>query len=217
MSVLDTPAGRRVSERLEQVWTERPGVLGWLTTTDHKRIGLMYLFASLALFGAGGVEALLMRTQLIRPDNGLVGPGTYDQLFTMHGITMVFLFVIPISTGAFGNYLLPLMIGARDMAFPRLNALSFWIFLSSGLFIYTSLAIGEAPDAGWFNYVPLASAQFSPGPNIDFYCLGLILNGIGSTATAVNFIVTIFKGRAPGMSINRMPLFCFAFLAKKLA
>jgi cytochrome c oxidase subunit I+III len=217
VSVIDTAAGRRVSRRLERVWTERPGVMGWLTTTDHKRIGLMYLFASLALFAAGGVEALVMRTQLIRPDNGLVGPSTYDQLFTMHGITMIFLFVIPISTGAFGNYLLPLMIGARDMAFPRLNALSFWIFLSSGLLIYTSLAIGRAPDAGWFNYVPLASAQFSPGPNIDFYCLGLILNGMASTATSVNFIVTIFKGRAPGMSINRMPLFCFAFLAVSFA
>jgi cytochrome c oxidase subunit I+III len=217
MAVIDTPAGHRATERLERIWTERPGVLGWLTTTDHKRIGLMYLFASLALFAAGGVEALLMRTQLIRPDNGLVGPETYDQLFTMHGITMIFLFVIPISTGAFGNYLLPLMIGARDMAFPRLNALSFWIFLSSGILIYTSLVIGSAPNAGWFNYVPLADAQFSPGPNIDFYCLGLILNGISSTAAAVNFIVTIFKGRAPGMSINRMPLFCFAFLAVSFA
>jgi cytochrome c oxidase subunit I+III len=217
MSVIDTAAGRRVSERLERIWTERGGVLGWLTTTDHKRIGLLYLFASLLLFAAGGVEALLMRTQLIRPENGLVGPSEYDQLFTMHGITMIFLFVIPISTGAFGNYLLPLMIGARDMAFPRLNALSFWIFLSSGLFIYTSMLIGRAPDAGWFNYVPLASSEFSPGPNIDFYCLGLILNGTASTATSVNFIVTIFKGRAPGMSINRMPLFCFAFLAVSFA
>ena len=217
MAVIDTPAGHRATERLERIWTERHGVLGWLTTTDHKRIGLMYLFASLALFAAGGVEALLMRTQLIRADNGLVGPSAYDQLFTLHGITMIFLFVIPISTGAFGNYLLPLMIGARDMAFPRLNALSFWIFLSSGLLIYTSLLIGSAPDAGWFNYVPLANAQFSPGPNIDFYCLGLILNGISSLATSVNFIVTIFKGRAPGMSINRMPLFCFAFLAVSFA
>jgi cytochrome c oxidase subunit I+III len=215
--VIDTPSGRRVSERLGRIWTEREGILGWLTTTDHKRIGLMYLFASLALFAAGGVEALIMRTQLIRPDNGLVGPSAYDQLFTMHGITMIFLFVIPISTGAFGNYLLPLMIGARDMAFPRMNALSFWIFLSSGIFIYVSLLIGHAPNAGWFNYVPLASSEFSPGPNIDFYCLGLILNGSASLATSVNFIVTIFKGRAPGMSINRMPLFCFAFLAVSFA
>src|SRR4051794_5068937 len=203
--------------RLERIWTERPGVLGWLTTTDHKRIGLLYLFTSLALFAAGGIEALFMRTQLVRPDNHLVGPYTYDELFTLHGVTMVFLFVIPISTGAFGNYLLPLMIGARDMAFPRMNALSYWIFLSSGLFMYTSLAIGNAPDAGWFNYVPLAGDQFSPGPNIDFYCLGLILNSVSSIATATNFIVTIFKGRAPGMSLNRMPLFCFAFLAVSFA
>src|SRR3954454_6982991 len=114
MAVLGTPVGRRASERLERIWTERPGVLGWLATTDHKRIGLLYLFASLAMFAAGGIEALIIRTQLIRPENGLVGPYTYDQLFTLHGVTMVFLFVIPISTGAFGNYLLPLMIGARD-------------------------------------------------------------------------------------------------------
>jgi cytochrome c oxidase subunit I+III len=217
MAVIGTPAGRRTAERLERIWTEREGVFGWITTTDHKRIGLMYLFTSIVLFGAGGVEALLMRTQLIRPDNGLIGPGSYDQLFTLHGVTMIFFFVIPISTGAFGNYLLPLMIGARDMAFPRLNALSFWMFLSSGIIAYTSLVIGSAPNAGWFNYVPLAGAQFSPGPGIDFYCLAIILNGASSTAAAVNFIVTIFKGRAPGMSINRMPLFCFAFLAVSFA
>jgi cytochrome c oxidase subunit I+III len=211
VTAISTPA------RLERIWAERPGVLGWITTTDHKRIGLMYLFTSLALFVAGGVEALVMRTQLVRPDNHLVGPYMYDELFTLHGVTMIFLFVIPISTGAFGNYLLPLMIGARDMAFPRMNALSYWIFLASGLFIYTSLALGNAPDAGWFNYVPLAGAQFSPGPNIDFYCLGLIFNGVSSTLASVNFIVTIFKGRAPGMSINRMPLFAFAFLAVSFA
>jgi heme/copper-type cytochrome/quinol oxidase subunit 1 len=217
MAVIGTPAGRRAADRLERIWTERPGVFGWITTTDHKRIGLLYLFTSLALFGAGGIEALIMRTQLIKPENTLVGPSSYDQLFTMHGITMIFFFVIPISTGAFGNYLLPLMVGARDMAFPRLNALSYWIFLASGIIAYTSLVIGKAPNDGWFNYVPLANAQFSPGPNVDFYCLGLILNGVSSTAASVNFIVTIFKGRAPGMSINRMPLFCFAFLAVSFA
>src|SRR4051794_4547244 len=217
MATLGTPAGRRAAEHLDRVWAEREGAFGWITTTDHKRIGLMYLFASLVFMAAGGVESMLMRTQLIRPDNGLVGPHAYDELFTLHGVTMIFLFVIPISTGAFGNYLLPLMIGARDMAFPRLNALSFWLFAASGIFVYSSLATGNAPDAGWFNYVPLAGPQFSPGPGIDFYCLGLILNGISSTATSVNFIVTIFKGRAPGMSINRMPLFCFAFLAVSFA
>jgi cytochrome c oxidase subunit I+III len=203
----------RRSERLELIWAERPGVLGWLTTTDHKRVGLLYFWATLVLFGAGGVEALLMRTQLATANERLVSPNTYDELFTVHGITMIFFFIIPMTTGAFGNYLLPLVLGARDMAFPRMNALSFWIFAASGIFLYTSLALGVAPNAGWFDYVPLASRAYDPGSNIDFYCLALIFNGIASTLTAANFIVTILKLRAPGMSFNRMPLFAFAMLA----
>ncbi len=136
----------------------------------------------------------------------------------MHGVTMIFLFVIPISTGAFGNYLLPLMIGARDMAFPRMNALSFWIFLASGLFMYTALVIGSAPDAGWFNYVPLRRTRSSARARTSTSTAsGSIFNGISTTAAAINFIVTIFKLRAPGMSLNRMPLFCFAFLAVSFA
>jgi cytochrome c oxidase subunit I+III len=200
-------------ERLGRIWTEREGVMGWVTTTDHKRIGILYFFTALVFFLAGGVEALLIRTQLIGPNQNLLSPGAYNEVFTMHGITMIFLFVIPISTGAFGNYLLPLQIGARDMAFPRMNALSYWIFLGSGIFMYTGLVMGQAPDAGWFNYVPLADKQFSPYAGIDFYCLGIIFNSISSTLTAANFIVTIFRLRAPGMSLNRMPLFCYAFLA----
>jgi cytochrome c oxidase subunit I+III len=206
------PAAERL-ERLELIWRGRPGVLGWLTTTDHKKIALLYFWTTLALFAAGGVEALLIRTQLIRPDNDLVSPETFDQLFSMHGITIIFFFIIPMTTGAFGNYLIPLMIGARDMAFPRLNALSYWIFLASAIFLYTSLFMGMAPNAGWFDYVPLADREFSPGRNIDFYALGIIFNSISSTLTAGLFIVTIFKSRAPGMSFNRLPLFCFAFLA----
>ncbi len=213
MATALTPPAQRQVELLDRVWEERPGLLGWLTTTDHKRIGLMYFFTSLAFFAAGGAEALTIRTQLIGPNQHAVSPETYDQLFTMHGITMIFLFVIPMTTGAFGNYLVPLMIGARDMAFPRMNAVSFWIFLASGLFLYVALATGHAPNAGWFDYVPLASKQYDPGLNIDFYGYGLIFNGIASTATAINIIVTIFKLRAPGMSLNRMPLFCYAFLA----
>src|SRR5919108_4788593 len=212
-----TPDARRRIGRLERIWEEPSGLVGWLTTTDHKRIGLLYFFTTLMFFGAGGVEALLLRTQLIGPDQGLLSPEAYNQLFTMHGVTMVFLVVVPMSTGAFGNYLLPLMIGARDMAFPRMNAASFWIFAASGLFMYTGLAVGAAPDAGWFDYVPLASSEFSPGKGIDFYALGLIFNGIATTATAVNLIVTILKLRAPGMSLNRMPLFCFAYLAVAFA
>jgi cytochrome c oxidase subunit I+III len=208
-----TPAAAERMDRLETMWESRPGVLGWLTTTDHKRIGLLYFWATLVFFGAGGVEALVMRSQLAQPNEKLVSPNTYDELFTMHGLTMIFFFIIPMSTGAFGNYLLPLMLGARDMAFPRMNALSFWLFAASGIFIYTSLFLGIAPNAGWFDYVPLANRQFDTGRNIDFYSLGIIFNSISSTLTAGQFIVTIFKSRAPGMSLNRMPLFCFAFLA----
>jgi cytochrome c oxidase subunit I+III len=207
-----TPADE-VVDRLERMWRARPGLLGWLTTTDHKRIGILYFWTTLALFGAGGAEALLIRTQLARPNETVLSPSTYDQVFTLHGVTMIFFFIIPMTTGAFGNYLLPLMLGARDMAFPRMNALSYWVFLGSGIFLYTSLALGSAPNAGWFDYVPLASRAFDPGHNVDFYCLALVFNGIASSLTAANFIVTILKLRAPGMSINRMPLFCFAFLA----
>ncbi len=217
MATVISPRGQRFVDELDGVWVERPGVLGWLTTTDHKRIGILYFFTALGFFGLGGVEALLIRTQLIGPNGTVLSPQEYDQVFTMHGITMIFLFVIPMTTGAFGNYLVPLMIGARDMAFPRLNALSYWIYLGSGLFMYAALAQGHAPNAGWFDYVPLASKQFDPGNNIDYYGYGLIFNGISSTIASINFIVTIFKLRAPGMSLNRMPLFCFAFLAVAFA
>ena len=143
------PAAAARIDRLERIWAERPGLTGWLTTTDHKRIALLYLATSLAFFAAGGAEALVMRTQLAQPNERVIGPATYDQLMTMHGVTMIFFFVIPLSIGAFGNYLVPLMIGARDMAFPRMNALSFWVFLASGIFMYTGLAVGQSPDAGW--------------------------------------------------------------------
>ncbi|HEV7640273.1 MAG TPA: cytochrome c oxidase subunit I [Gaiellaceae bacterium] len=204
-------------EHLEELWLERPGLLGWLTTVDHKRIGILYFWTTIVFFAAGGTEALLMRTQLAQAGENVVSPETYDQLMTMHGVTMIFFFIIPMTTGAFGNYLVPLMIGARDMAFPRLNALSYWIFLGSGIFMYSSFLVGQAPNAGWFDYVPLALRQYDGGLNIDFYALGLIFNGAASTIGALNLIVTIFKLRAPGMSWNRMPLFCFALLAASLS
>jgi cytochrome c oxidase subunit I+III len=217
MASVASPRARERLDRLERIWEEPPGIVGWLTTVDHKRIGLMFFFTSLVFFAAGGAEALLIRTQLIGPNNGLLSPSAFNEAMTMHGVTMIFLVVVPMSIGAFGNYLLPLMIGARDLAFPRLNALSFWIYLASGLFVYTGLALGSAPNAGWFDYLPLGSKQFSPGPNIDFYTLGLIFNGLSSTATATNLVVTTFKLRAPGMSLNRMPLFCYAMLATSFA
>ncbi len=212
MATLELPARQRV-ERLEHEWAPRPGILGWLTTTDHKRIGLLYFWTTLVLFGAGGVEALLMRTQLIRANNDVLGPQTYDQIFTTHGITMIFFFIIPMTTGAFGNYLIPLMIGARDMAFPRMNALSYWIFLGSGIFLYVGLFSGNGPDGAWFGFTPLTTRPFDPGRSGEFYTLALIFNGISSTLTAGQFIVTMFKNRAPGMSFNRLPTFCYAFLA----
>ena len=217
MASVAAPEARRRIEWLERIWKEPPGLVGWLTTTDHKRIGILYFFTSLTFFAAGGVEALLVRTQLLGPNQHVLSPNAFNEAMTMHGVTMIFLFVIPMSTGAFGNYLLPLMIGARDMAFPRMNALSYWIYVASGIFMYVGVAMGSAPDAGWFDYVPLASKAFSPGPNIDFYALGLIFNGISTTAAAVNFVVTTFKLRAPGMSLNRMPLFCYAILATSFA
>jgi cytochrome c oxidase subunit I+III len=208
---------RSRTERLELIWEERPGVLGWLTTVDHKRIGLLYFFTTLVFFAAGGIEALLMRTQLAGPNGTVLSPETYNQVMTMHGVTMIFLFVIPMTTGAFGNYLLPLMLGARDMAFPRLNALSYWLFLGSGLFLYSSVFMHRAPDCGWFCYTPLNTSTYDPGLNADFYALGLIFNGLSTTAAAINIIVTTFKQRAPGMSFNRMPLMVFALLAVSLS
>ncbi|HET7743345.1 MAG TPA: cbb3-type cytochrome c oxidase subunit I, partial [Gaiellaceae bacterium] len=203
--------------RLERAWEEPRGRLrAAVTTVDHKKIGIRYLVTAFVFFGAGGVEAAIMRTQLARPDQRLVSPETYDQVFSMHGLTMIFLFATPMLFG-FGNYLVPLMIGARDMAFPRLNAFSYWVYIAAGLFMYAGLAIGKAPDVGWFNYVPLSGPRFSPGPNVDFYGLGLIFLGIATTAGAINFVVTIMKLRAPGMSINRLPLFCWAILATSLA
>src|SRR5881275_3167551 len=186
MATVVRPRGQQYVDLLDRVWGERRGLLGWLTTTDHKRIGIMYFFTAIAFFGAGGVEALLIRTQLIGPHGHVLSPQAYDEAFTMHGVTMIFLFVIPMTTGAFGNYLIPLMIGARDMAFPRMNAVSYWIYLGSAIFMYAGLASGHAPNSGWFNYVPLASKAYNPGNNIDFYGWGLIFNGISSTCTAIN-------------------------------
>jgi cytochrome c oxidase subunit 1/cytochrome c oxidase subunit I+III len=201
----------RVS-RLERIWAEPHGLVGWLTTTNHKRIAKLYFVTSFAFFTAGGALALIMRTQLAEPRSHLVSPQTYDELFSLHGVTMIFLFVTPMLSGAFGNYFVPLLIGARDMAFPRMNALSYWIYVCAGAFMYVGLAAGAAPNAGWFNYVPLADTPYDPGLHTDFYNLGLLLLTISSTVGATNFIVTIFKLRAPGMSLNRMPLFAWAIL-----
>ena len=200
------------SHRLRELWEDAPGIVGFLTTVDHKRLGMRYIYTAFVFFLFAGVQALTMRVQLAVPENGLLGPSTYNELFTMHGTTMIFLFNTPVFAG-FANYLLPLQLGARDVAFPRLNAFSYWIFLFAGLFMYASFLTGEIPDGGWFAYTPLTELAYSPGRGIDYWGLGVTFVGISTTVGAVNFIVTIFKLRAPGMTVNRIPLFAWSMLS----
>ena len=180
------------------------GLRSWLTTVDHKRIGIMYLLVTLFFFLCGGLMALVIRMQLETSNGTVVSPERYDQIFTMHGTTMVFLFVVPVMA-AFGNYIVPLQIGARDMAFPRLNAASLWLLVFGGLAMYSSFVFGDGPDAGWTGYPPL-SIQ-SPGHGMDFWIVGLHILSLSSILGAINFIVTIHNMRAPGMRLTRMPLF----------
>ncbi len=181
-------------------------VWSWLTTVDHKRIGALYLVSAIFFFIVGGLEASIMRAQLMRPNGNLISADMYNQLFTMHGTTMVFLAIMPMSA-AFFNLLIPLQIGARDVAFPRLNAFSYWVYLLGGLFISFPIVFGVAPDGGWFGYAPLSTKAYSPQINMDFWVLGLQILGISSLAAAFNFITTIINMRAPGMSLMRMPIF----------
>jgi cytochrome c oxidase subunit 1 len=187
------------------------GLWSWVTTVDHKRIGIMYGVTALFFFLVGGLEALLIRYQLASPGNTAVSADFYNQLFTMHGTTMVFLAIMPLNV-AFFNYVVPLQIGARDVAFPRLNAFSYWLFLFGGLFLNASFIFGGAPDAGWFGYANLTSTRYSPGLRIDFWVLGLQLLGVSSLAGGVNFIITILNLRSPGMRLMRMPLFTWMTL-----
>ncbi|MCZ6915811.1 MAG: cytochrome c oxidase subunit I [Gemmatimonadetes bacterium] len=191
--------------------TARSGLWSWITTTDHKRIGILYGATAFFFLLVGGLEALLIRAQLARADNTLIGADAFNQLFTMHGTTMVFLAMMPLSA-AFFNYLIPLQIGARDVAFPRLNAFSYWVFLLGGLFLNASFLVGAAPDTGWFGYQNLTSIQYSPGMNADFWAIGLQILGIASLAAAFNFIATIINMRAPGMKLMRMPVFTWMAL-----
>ncbi|MGH9279556.1 MAG: cytochrome c oxidase subunit I [Acidimicrobiales bacterium] len=201
-----------VAEELDHVWHEPPGLGSWISSVDHKRIGMRYFYTGMVFFIIGGIQSLLIRAQLAGPNLDVLNPEAYNQLFTMHGITMMFLFAMPVLSG-FGNYFVPLMIGARDMAFPRLNAFGYWVLLAAGFFMYSSFLIGQAPNDGWFNYLPLADGRFTPGLNIDYYTLGLIFLGISSTGGAINFMVTILKLRAPGMTLNRIPIFVWGELA----
>ena len=177
-----------------------------MATVDHKRIGILYMVTALFFFAVGGIEALVMRLQLARPNSDLVSAEAYNQLFTMHGTTMIFLVVMPTLVG-FGNYFVPLMIGARDMAFPRLNAMSYWLLPFGGILLHFSAIAGGAPAGGWFAYAPLSETPFSSTPGTDYWILALLVLGVGSVATAINLIVTILTLRAPGMTMGRVPLF----------
>jgi len=186
------------------------GILEWITTTDHKKIGALYLFTTFFFFLSGGLLALAMRTQLATPDGHILTAQQYNAAFTMHGTTMVFLFVVPVWTG-FANYIIPLQLGARDMAFPRLNALSYWLLLSGGVLLYASFLVGP-PAAGWTSYVPLSTKPFSPQLGQDLWIIGLTVLGFSSIFGALNMIVTIFSLRAPGMTFHRITLFAWSVL-----
>ncbi|GIG90467.1 cytochrome c oxidase subunit I [Plantactinospora endophytica] len=197
---------------LDSHWAAAPTLRNWFATVDHKRIGRRYLVTAALFFGFAGASALAMRTQLAGPEAGVLSAREYNQLFTMHGTAMIFLFSTPMLFG-FGNFLVPLMIGTRDMAFPRLNAFGYWVFLFAGLFMWASVPAGAAPNGGWFAYVPLTDERHTPGLHLDVYTLGLLFLGISTTAGAINFIVTALKLRAPGMSLNRVPIFVWAIVA----
>ncbi|CAN5462842.1 hypothetical protein BH18ACT1_BH18ACT1_08030 [soil metagenome] len=187
------------------------GWRSWLTTVDHKKIGIMYGVTAMFFFAGGGLEALITRAQLAQPRGQVVSEEVYNQIFTMHGTTMVFLVIMPM-LAAFANYLIPLQIGARDVAFPRLNALSFWCCLAGGLFLYASFFRGGAPDGGWCAYPPNTLTEYSATHGMDFWSLGLQITGIASLVGAVNLIVTVLNMRAPGMTLLRMPVFTWMAL-----
>ena len=204
-------AMERERDELERTWARPRGLRGWCTDTDHKAIAMRYIVTAFVFFVLGGIEAALMRLQLARPENHFLSPDQYNQIFTVHGTTMMFLFAVPIMT-AMGIYLVPLMIGARDVAFPRVNLFGYFVYLIGGILLYTGFVLNTGPDAGWFAYVPLSGPGFSPGKRVDIWAQMITFTELSGLAGAVVVIGTVFKMRAPGMSINRLPLFVWAQL-----
>jgi cytochrome c oxidase subunit I+III len=202
-------------QSLAMTWRRKPGFIGWLCTTNHKDIGMRFIVTAFIFFLLAGLLAVFMRLQLMRPENNVLGPDLYNQFFTTHGTAMLFLFAVPIMEG-FGLYFVPLMIGTRNVCFPRLAAFSYYTFLFSGLLLFISLFLNIGPDMGWFSYVPLAGPEYSPGKRVDVWSQMVTLVEIASMAGSVDIIVTIFKCRAPGMSLNRIPLFVWAQLITSL-
>jgi cytochrome c oxidase subunit I len=203
--------GAALAARLSDIWGDRPGLIGFLTTVDHKRVGRRYIATAFVFLLLGGVLALLMRLQLARPESGLISADRYNQIFSMHGTTMMFLFAVPVME-AMAVYLIPLMMGTRNIAFPRLNAFSYWIYLFGGIFLWVAFLLNIGPEAGWFSYVPLAGPEYSPGKRTDVWAQMITFTEVAALAGAVELIATILKQRAPGMSLNRMPLYAWTIL-----
>ena len=208
---INVEADERLHQELDLTWARPRGFFSWITDVDHKVVALRYLVTAFIFFLLGGIEAALMRLQLARPESHFLNPDRYNQVFTVHGTTMMFLFAVPIMS-AMGLYLVPLMVGTRDVAFPRLNAYGYLVYVTGGLLLYVSFFLNTGPDTGWFSYVPLAGPGFSPGKRVDIWAQMITFTEISSLCAAVIIIGTIFKMRAPGMSINRMPLFVWAQL-----
>src|SRR3982751_576723 len=200
-----------LERRFDATWREPSGFVGWLMSVDHKRIGRRYVATALIFFVLGGLLAIAMRTQLAHSNAGLMGPDRYNQLFSMHGSTMMFLFAVPIME-AVAVYVIPLMVGTRNISFPRLNAFSYWIYLFGGIMIFVAFALNIGPETGWFSYVPLAGSQYSPGKRTDFWAQMITFTEVAALAVAVELVATILKQRAPGMTLGRMPLFAWAML-----
>ncbi len=213
MTAAEPPVGTFDLEReraaLERSWANGRGIRGWLSVTTHQAIGMRYVVTAFLFLLAGGVEALLMRLQLARPDSTILSADKYNQIFTVHGSTMMFLFAVPIMEGM-GVYLVPLMLGTRNVAFPRLNAFGYWMYVVGGIFLYWGLFSNSGPDVGWFAYPPLSGPEFSPGKRVDVWAQMITFTEISAMCVAAELAATILKMRAPGMSLNRIPLFCWA-------
>jgi cytochrome c oxidase subunit 1 len=205
--------GEKLAARLDLTWRRPPGIIGWLATVDHKEIGRRYIVTALLFLALGGVLALAMRVQLARPDSALIGADRYNQLFTMHGSTMMFLFAVPVMEGV-AVYIIPLMLGTRSTAFPRLNAFSYFMYLFGGLMLWIAFVLNIGPDMGWFAYTPLSGPQFSPGKRADVWAQMITFTEVSALAAAVVLVCTILKARAPGMTLARMPLFAWAMLVQ---
>jgi cytochrome c oxidase subunit I len=207
--------GEPLHEALGRTWSRKPGLWGWLSTTDHKEVGRRYIVTAFVFLILGGILALLIRAQLATPESGLIGPDRYNQIFTMHGTTMMFLFAVPVMD-AMAVFLIPLMLGTRNIAFPRLNAFSYFVYLAGGTLLWVAFILNVGPDAGWFSYVPLAGPEFSPGKRVDIWAQMVTFTEIAALAVAVEITATILKQRAPGMTLARMPLFAWAMLVVSL-